>query len=162
MLREMQRTLPRLYSNMAVMSTLGIKPAGGCHYPLAGWAEFARLICPLIEHDNYGKSFVSSITPPNLKRAYYTSSRKNAITLEFDQPVVWADSLTSQFYLEGAAEKVASGATIGNVLTLTLTSASAAQKITYLKERDWNQDHLLYGTNGIAALTFCNVPIVAN
>jgi Domain of unknown function (DUF2341)/Concanavalin A-like lectin/glucanases superfamily/Carbohydrate esterase, sialic acid-specific acetylesterase len=44
MLREVQRTLPALYSNMSIMSTLGIKPPGGCHYPLAGWAEFARLI----------------------------------------------------------------------------------------------------------------------
>ncbi len=31
MLREKQRTLPRLYSNMDVMSTLGIKPPGPCH-----------------------------------------------------------------------------------------------------------------------------------
>ena len=37
------------------MSTLGIKPPGGCHYPAAGYAEFARLICPLIERDHYGK-----------------------------------------------------------------------------------------------------------
>ena len=28
-----RRTLPRLYSNMSVMSTLGIKPPGACHYP---------------------------------------------------------------------------------------------------------------------------------
>ena len=51
MLREVQRTLPRLYSNMDVMSTLGIKPPGPCHYPLAGWSEFVRLMQPLIERD---------------------------------------------------------------------------------------------------------------
>ena len=66
-LREVQRTLPRLYSNMDVMSTLGIKPAGGCHYPLAGWAEFARLIQPLIERDIYGKPPAGPITPPDLR-----------------------------------------------------------------------------------------------
>ena len=43
-LREVQRLLPRLYSNMSVMSTLGIKPEGGCHYPAAGYAEMARLM----------------------------------------------------------------------------------------------------------------------
>ena len=32
-LREVQRTLPRHFSNMSIMSTLGIKPPGGCHYP---------------------------------------------------------------------------------------------------------------------------------
>ena len=51
-IREIQRTLPRLYSRMGVMSTLGIQPPGGCHFPLPGWAEFARLIQPLIERDN--------------------------------------------------------------------------------------------------------------
>ena len=30
-LRDLQRLLARLFSNMAVMSTLGIKPEGSCH-----------------------------------------------------------------------------------------------------------------------------------
>ena len=29
----------------------------------------------------------------------------------------------------------------------------------YLKESEWSQDKLLIGANGIAALTFCDVPI---
>ena len=33
--------------------------------------------------------------------------------------------------------------------------------VTYLKEMDWSQDKLLIGVNGIAALTFCDVPIEA-
>ena len=159
MLREVQRTLPRLYSNMDIMSTLGIKPPGPAHFPLTGWAEFARLIQPLIERDIYGKAPAGFITPPNLKRACYTSNAKDAITLEFDQPVVWTDSLIDQFYLDGAKEKVASGAVGGNVVTLKLKAASAARKITYLKEMSWSQEKLLIGKNGIAALTFCNVPI---
>ena len=32
-------------------------------------------------------------------------------------------------------------------------------KVTYLDERAWSQDRLLVGKNGIAALTFCNVPV---
>ena len=111
MLREEQRTLPRLYSNMDVMSTLGIKPPGPCHYPLTGWAEFARLMQPLIERDFYGQS-ARAVTAPDLKRAYYTSSAKDAIILEFDQPVVWSDKLASQFYLDGA-DQVAKGTSPG-------------------------------------------------
>jgi len=159
MLREVQRTLPRLYSNMDIMSTLGIKPPGPAHFPLTGWAEFARLIQPLIERDLYGKAPAGAITPPNLKRACYTGKAKDTIALEFDQPVVWTDSLIDQFYLDGAKGKVASGAASGNVVTLKLKAASAARKITYLKEMSWSQDKLLVGKNGIAALTFCNVPI---
>jgi len=159
MIREIQRSLPRLYSNLGVMSTLGIKPPGGCHYPLPGWAEFARLIQPLIERDIYGKKPVASITPPDLKLAYYASAKKDAIILEFDQPVIWMDSLASQFYLDGEKGKVASGAVNGNVMTLKLNGASAAQKITYLKESQWSQNDLIMGANGIAALTFCDVPL---
>ena len=36
-LREKQRTLPQLFSRMSIMSTLGVRPPGGCHFPLAGW-----------------------------------------------------------------------------------------------------------------------------
>ena len=157
MLREKQRTLPQLFSNMGIMSTLGVRPPGGCHFPLVGWAEFARMIQPLIERDHYGKKPAASITPPNLKKVAFAA--KDTVTLEFDQPVAWDDKLVGQFYLDGEKDKVASGSVSGNVLTLKLKEPSAAKKITYLKEITWNQDTLLNGTNGIAALTFCNVLI---
>ncbi|MEI6534945.1 MAG: sialate O-acetylesterase, partial [Verrucomicrobiaceae bacterium] len=159
MLREVLRTLPSLYSNMSIMSTHGIKPPGGCHFPLTGWSEFARLIQPLIERDNYGKVPTASITPPNLKRVAFAAGAKDTVLLEFDQPVVWSDALTGEFYLDGEKGKVASGSVAGNVLTLKLKEPSAATKITYLKEMSWSQETLLNGANGIAALTFCDVPI---
>jgi hypothetical protein len=159
MLREVQRTLPRLYSNMDVMSTLGIRPGGGCHYPLTGWSEFARLMQPLIERDFYGKVPAASIMAPNLKQAYFTSNAKIAIALEFDQPVVWKDELVGQFYLDGVADKGIFGEAAGSVITLKLRETSAAKTISYLKEMNWTQEKLLMGANGIAALTFCNVPI---
>ena len=81
--------------------------------------------------------------------------------MEFDQPVIWANTLAGQFYLDGEKDKVASGSVSGNVLTLKLKEASAAQKITYLKEIAWSQDTLLNGANGLAALTFCEVPLQA-
>ena len=159
MLREKQRTLPRLYSNMDVMSTLGIKPPGPAHYPLKGWSQFAALLLPLIERDFYGETPTGSLTAPNLKRAFFASEAKDAIALEFDQPIVWKDSLVSEFRLDGKKGKVASGVVSGNVLTLKLKEPVQAKKITYLDEMSWSQDRLLIGKNGIAALTFCNVPI---
>ena len=159
-LREKQRTLPELFSNMSIMSTLGIRPEGGCHYPLAGWSEFARLIQPVIERDFYGKTPAAPVTAPNLKLASFAGGAKDAITLEFDQPVVWNDALASQFYLDGEKDKAASGSVAGNVLTLKLKGPTTAKAITYLKEVSWNQDTLLLGANGIAALTFCEVPVL--
>ena len=161
MLREVQRNLPRLYSNMDIMSTLGIKPPGGCHYPLIGWSEFARLIQPLIERDFYGREVTTPVTAPDLKRACFTDERKDTLALEFDQPMAWKDALISEFYLDGEKGKVASGSVSGNVVLLQLKEASTARKIAYLKEMSWSQDRLLMGSNGIAALTFCEVPLAS-
>ncbi len=159
MLREVQRTLPSLYSNMSIMSTLGITPPGGCHYPLAGWAEFARLIQPLIERDNYGKTFTTFITPPNLKQAHFAGEKKDELVMEFDQPVKWDDALAGQFYLDGESGKVASGRATGSSVTLKLIVPSTSRTITYLDSKSWSQSKLLRGENGIAALTFCQAPI---
>ena len=157
--RDVQRLLPRLYSNMSIMSTLGIKPEGPCHYPPAGYAEMARLMTALVERDNYGKAFDKPITPPDLRKAYYTSARKDEIALEFDQPMAWNDALISQFYLDGKEGHIASGSVSGNVVKLKLAPAANAKTITYLIDRKWNSKNLLCGQNGIAALTFFEVEI---
>jgi hypothetical protein len=158
-LREVQRTLPQLYSNMSLLSTHGIKPPGGCHFPLVGWSELARMIHPMIERDFYGKQFSESITPPALCSVRYTTKAQNEIAIEFDQPIVWEDALIRDFYLDNEAEEVISGSVKENVLLLKLNESGKATRLTYLKERDWNQDRLLLGTNGLAALTFCDVTI---
>jgi hypothetical protein len=158
-LREAQRTLPRLFSNLSILSTLGIDPPGGCHYPLAGWSEFARMIQPLIDRDFYGKAPAGPLTPPNLRRASFTSDARDEISLEFDQDVAWDEALLREFYLDEVTGEAVAGRASGNVLLLKLKNPSPAAKITYLKERDWSQDRLLRGANGLAALTFCDVPI---
>ncbi len=159
-LREVQRRLPAQFSNMGIMSTLGIKPPGGCHFPPAGYAEFARLIGPLVERDNYSKAFAAAITPPDLKTATFADEKNEEIVLTFDQPVVWKDAVAGHFYLDGAKANVDSVRATGNRIALRLKSATAATKITYLDSRSWNQGSLLLGENGIAALTFCEVAIL--
>lgn len=158
-LREVQRQLPRDFSRMSVMSTLGIRPPGGCHFPAAGYAEFARLLTPLIERDHYGKRFTESVTPANLLRAAFSDTARDTIALEFDQPVVWNEKLASQFYLDGASGAVVDGVANRNTVMLRLAHPSTAKTITYLDSKSWNQDNLLLGANGIAALTFCEVAI---
>ncbi len=159
-LREKQRTLPSLFSHMSVMSTLGIKPPGGCHYPPEGYAQIARLICPLVEHDNYGRFFDHTITAPDLISARYTSTKSDEISIEFNQPVVWKDTLASQFYLNGNSGMVGSGSVTGNILKIKLKEPLKASRISYLDSKLWSQDNLLWGENGIAALTFWDVPLM--
>ena len=158
-LREVQRTLPRLFSNMSIMSTLGIDPPGSCHYPPEGYAQFARLIVPLVEQFNYGASPTDVITPPDLKQVRYTSKKQDEVVMEFDQKVRWDDTLASQFYLDGEAGKIISGKADGRIVTLKLNAPTDAQNITYINGQSWSQKILLRGENGIAALTFCEVTI---
>jgi hypothetical protein len=82
------------------------------------------------------------------------------VRLQFDQPILWDESLAGEFYLDGVKGKVKSGSVSGGVLTLELAEPTTATKITYLKEIDWKQSRLLKGLNGLAALTFCNVEML--
>jgi hypothetical protein len=159
-LREVQRTLPEAFSRMGIMSTLGIEPPGGCHFPAAGYAELARLIAPLVERDQYGAVFPGSITPPNLQQVSYANARRDAILVEFDQPVKWDDALAAQFYLDGERGRVVAGSASGKAVTLKLAAPSTARHLTYLDGGAWSQKTLLRGENGIAALTFCDVPVL--
>jgi hypothetical protein len=159
-LREVQRTLPKMFSNMNVMSTLGVKPPGGCHFPADGYGEFARLLHPMMQYHLYHR-YVDSFQPPNLKRAYFTSAQRDELLLEFDYHVNWQDSLVSQFHLEGEAKQVVAGSANANQVTLKLKGPTKSKTVTYLDSANWNPDNLLIGQNGIAALTFCEVPIGA-
>jgi hypothetical protein len=158
-LREVQRNLPSALSRLTVMSTLGIQPPGGCHYPARGYAEMARLLAPLIDRDLHGLYPKNSITAPDLVRATYSDSTRSRLVLEFDQPVRWDPALITEFQLDGDKGLVASGKTDGPRLILTLHQPSQAKTLTYLDSASWNPERVLRGLNGIAALTFCEVPL---
>jgi hypothetical protein len=163
-LREVQRTLPHLYSNMKIMSTHGIVPGSGCHYEPAGYQVFSDLIGPLVEQDVYGVNPTAKLTAPNLKQAYFTTPAKNEIALVFDQEISWNPGAPTMLFLanaEGAASgTVTSGSATGNTIKLQVSEAASTSTITYLKGLvSWQQPNLLYGTNGIAALTFADVPV---
>jgi alpha-L-fucosidase len=167
-IREAQRTLPRLYSNLRTMSTIGAASEhagrGSCHFDLEGYAQFARFMSPLVEQDNYGLVPPQAVTAPNLKRAWFTSATKDEIALDFGQPMVWKDEVRRSIYLDDAVAPISSGSVSGNLITLKLTAPSSAKAITYLTGRDWDGKpaHLIFGANGIAALSFCDVGIAAS
>lgn len=158
-LREVQRNLVTAFSNLSVMSTLGTDPPGGCHFPAAGYAEFARTIAPLVERDFYGVNPTKPITPANLLRAVVQQGQQDELVLEFDQSIKWDATLLDQFYLDGDKTKWLSGRVDGNRLILTAPSPLKGKTITYLDSKAWSQKLLLRGANGLAALTFCEVPI---
>jgi hypothetical protein len=79
--------------------------------------------------------------------------------LEFDQAMLWDDAQAVQFYLDGEAGKVLSGTSSGTQIILKLAAPTSAKTITYLTDKKWDPKLLLYGKNGIPALTFCEVPL---
>ncbi|MEI7901463.1 MAG: DUF2341 domain-containing protein [bacterium] len=162
-LREAQRTLPRLYSNMDILDTLGVAGYEGCHFNPTGYANFATQLRPLVLQDFYGVVSPAPVTAPNLQRAYFTTTNRNEIALEFDQDMEWNSAATVNFYLDRVGGKVATISVLGKVVKLQLTSASTAQTIDYLEDAIWggSSANLLYGINDIAALTFADVPIAA-
>jgi autotransporter-associated beta strand protein len=163
--REVQRQLPRLYSNMSLVQTIAIPGYGGCHYTKAGYENLAGILLPVVKRDFYGVSYPAAVTPPNLVRAYFTSSARTSIAMQFDQPMVWSTFSLPNYHINDVAGLVTSGSASGNIVTLQLSSAANANStLDYVKD-SWNFTEsvstLLYGANAIAALTFANVPIEA-
>ncbi len=156
-LREVQRRLPEDFARMTIQSTLGIDPPGGCHFPPAGYAEMARQLYPVVAREHYGLQPAGPVTAPNL-RSLQSNATQDTLTLTFDQPIAWDDTLSGQFSVDGVTGVVTSGKVAGNVLTLRL-KVPGGRTLTYLDSKSWSQKTLLRGTNGLAALTFCAVPI---
>ncbi|MFM7186848.1 MAG: DUF2341 domain-containing protein [Armatimonadota bacterium] len=157
-LRDVQRQLPDAMDRVAIMSTLGIDPPGGCHYPADGYAAMANLIFPVVELHTYGMKAKQPVEPPRLVSVKQDRKNRSHIVLTFDQPVVWMDSLRSEFLIDGKRGQVMRGEAKGNTLRL-MTSVTGASTLTYLDSATWSQQRLLRGTNGIAALTFSGVAI---
>ena len=142
------------------MSTLGIRPGGGCHFLAEGYAVMARQLFPLVNKYNYGAQPEVSVTAPNIQSVSYSSAKKDEITLVFDQDVKWEDEVARRFDLDnGPADFISIGGT-GKTITLKLAEPSPAKNLSYVRGAKWNQDQpIILGSNGIAALTFCEVPI---
>jgi len=159
-LRERQRQLPGQFSNMSIMSTLGIRPGGGCHFVAEGYAAMARQLFPMVNKYNYGVESKVTMTAPNLQSVAYTSARKDEITLIFDQDVKWEDEVALRFHLDDESAELNSIGGAGEIITLKLANPSTAKNLSYIRGGKWRQeDAIIWGSNGIAALTFCEVPI---
>jgi pimeloyl-ACP methyl ester carboxylesterase len=168
-MREIQTQIASRYPDIDIMSTTAVPGHDGCHFSYEGYCEFAKRIFPLVARDFYGEKQIGVITPPALKRAYYSDS--DEITLLFDQTVEM-DSLCEvngirhlikdQFFFDEdkKANRVAHAYVHDNKIVLQLNSGQLYQKITYLPNRYYQHTEDVYngpwisGTNGIGALSF--------
>jgi hypothetical protein len=158
-LRDVQRLLSRQFSSLSVMPTMNLATGAGCHFNLEDYEQMGSLMVPLIERDACGVTFDKPVTAADLTKASFVSDKKDEIVLEFDQAMLWDDAQAVQFYLDGEAGKVLSGTSSGTQIILKLAAPTSAKTITYLTDKKWDPKLLLYGKNGIPALTFCEVPL---
>lgn len=159
-LRERQRQLPKQFSNMSVLSTLGIRPGGGCHYLAEGYAAMARQLVPLVNQYNYGIEPKTSVTAPNIRSVSYLGDRKDEIKLVFDQDLKWEEEIIDRFYLDDDSAELTAVGGSGKIITLKLAGPSVAKNLSYVRGGKWRQEQaIIWGANDFAALTFCEVPI---
>jgi hypothetical protein len=87
------------------------------------------------------------------------------LELIFDSPVTWNERTVDQFYVSKKRLEVETGYAEGNRVILQLKVPWTAEEresslLTYVDSESWSQDRLLIGLNGLAALTFCDTPIL--
>ncbi|MDZ4758716.1 MAG: sialate O-acetylesterase [Bacteroidota bacterium] len=170
-IREIQRRFPEKYSDVRVMSTVGIHEHDGCHYYLDGYYEMAANISRLVARDFYSYTDTLDIKPPNILKAYYMPGH-SAINLIFDNnaKLVWPQDTLGQtmkdyIYTNDSIADIKSYTFSGNSMLLKLSSPSYDSVITYLPNVYYNKVSYIYegpfirNKRGVGMLSFYHFPI---
>ncbi|GHB84183.1 hypothetical protein GCM10007390_44240 [Persicitalea jodogahamensis] len=183
-IRDFQRRIPILYPKTTHFATVGLAGYNGIHYSLAGYVELARQMFRFISPGIYGTMGEVNNRSPDVRKVFYTSNQKDAIVLEFDegQEISWpTDTIVTDkqgkpvslrgrdlFFFgenDSLTLPIAAHQVLGNRITLTLDSAIATHRLSYLPSFVDSTaftvfpGHLLRNRNGLAAFSFHSVPI---
>jgi len=185
-LREVQRIIPDSLANVEIMTSHNIgshftytNPNRG-HFGPNGYEKYADLIFRQISRDFYRATDTLYIDPPNITRAYYTSSQRNVLILEFNnaQSIFFRNDtiinsiryfLKDHIYLWNSDQSVDtlvdSITVFDNKVRLSLTRQSNAVEVTYLPAQFYNNSSITYdgpwftNSKGVSALSFYRYPI---
>ena len=149
-LRDFQRRTKYIYPKFNTFATIGVTD-DGVHYSKSQYQEFGRRIYHVIAPRVYGLTDTYNISCPDIQKVFYSSSKKDEITLEFDsgQEMRWPNdtivkgsdgnlvklSLNNYLYLDGNENKSAeiiSSKVEGNRIAIKLKSTVSASKLNYL------------------------------
>ena len=137
LIRDLQRRIPDLYSDVEVMSTTGVGDYDGCHFFYSdGYEAIAQNVFRQIARDLYDSPDVQSVNPPNIQSAFFSNPSRTEITLRMRDPddvLVWEAGAEADFVLIGTSETVSSGRVNGNEVVLTLSGAApGATEVRYI------------------------------
>jgi hypothetical protein len=138
--REMQRVINDKYSNINAFSTVGTVGFGGLHYTPEGYQQNGQELAPLILRDFYGSTDLDNITPPTVRRAYYSNKDNTEITVQFDQgqELTWTEQtrnlyMKNQWFLDGISGLISSGSVVNsNQIILKLISPIPLKTLSYM------------------------------
>jgi hypothetical protein len=180
LIRDYQRRLPDIYSDITSIATVGTTGFDGLHYSREGNRQSGFELSRLMLRDFYGATETRNITSPNLKKAFFQSAEKKTLVLVFDegQELKYPEPYKHQsgavlemknfFYLNGQAGAVMGGKAEGNRIILDLNGSQNASTLHYLplfvEKTDANypfRGPYIANTAGMRAFTFFDVPISA-
>ncbi|OGJ88872.1 MAG: hypothetical protein A2268_09305 [Candidatus Raymondbacteria bacterium RifOxyA12_full_50_37] len=171
-LRDCQRRLPNLLSDVSLMSTTNVadRNADNCHYLVTGLHELGDMMYRLLARDMYSSTDTVHITPPNIQKAWYVDDERTRLVLQFDQPVLLpADTNMKKFFAVQREWNVAdslSADTAAHTVTLYMRNGAAeGDGVSYIPPEFDPFTGLNYNgpwlsnTRGIGPLTFFQFPI---
>lgn len=138
--REMQRVINDKYPNINAFSTVGTVGFGGLHYTPEGYQQNGQELAPLILRDFYKSTDLDNITPPTVRRAYYSNKDNTEITVQFDQgqELTWTEQvrnllMKNQFFLDGINGLISSGSVVNsNQVVLKLITPIPVKTLSYM------------------------------
>jgi len=175
-LRETQRQLQNTYSDVEIVSTMGIGSYLGCHYAYQGYQQLAGQLFKRLDNTFYRPTNGDSVNtrPPTVRKVFFVGTGKDTIAITFNNSYpasIPADSLgnsfKSYFYLNKART---SGTTISSIrmsndtMFLKLSSATSATRLSWcpnMSDSAGNVYNAPFARNskGLAMLTFDDVHI---
>lgn len=183
-IKDFQRRTKYIYPKTDHFSTFGVPLSpDGIHYLLNEYRLLGQQVFRFLAPKNYGSKDTIDVSCADIKKIFYTSSKKDQMILEFDagQLLTWpldtvmkgtdgspvTMSLRNFFFLDGDYTKpasVKSGTVEGNRVTLTLYEPVKAKTLNYIPiYRPANisvfRGPFIRNTRGLAAFSFDNVSI---
>lgn len=177
LLRDNQRKLGELFSDVEVFATAGMPGYDGLHYNWSGHDALASQLVSMIADDENFEPRTENLYPPNVQEVFFNEA-KDSITIMF-KPNQVVSFLSQRVYISHTRQLVDyllfdhSGASIigvtadNNRLILSLAQPSLATKLTYLPTHlkdafsNFYDGPVISNTNGIPALSFQDFPISA-
>lgn len=168
--REAQRQLPHVRSNISIMASANAPGYSG-HYSAAGYSVLANWMYPLVAHDFYGSTDTFRMRPPEIQSAHFMDRGRTKILLKFDQPVFVPADTSVRHDFRNAAFAMGTvrtpmdsivADTSANTITLYLHAKSDFNYVSYILDTLAGKTYLgpwLYNTRSIGALTFYRFPV---